>query len=112
MKKKIDPKVYLKAAELIATGREHWACNAIATAVGLEAFILEWEDKRDDVAENLLFRDLFYDARRAACNLGWRHEGWWDNYDDEPRLIALCLAYHIAKDLNRQKARKSRFLPI
>lgn len=112
MKKKIDPEVYLKAAELIATYQEFWACNAIGVAVGLKPFGREWEVARDALVENLLFRDLFYDVRRAACNLSGQHEGWWMDDDNEPRLIALCLAYHIAKDLNRQKARKSPFLSI
>ncbi len=110
--KKINPKVFLKAAEMIAESREAWACNAIAHAVGGIDDVLFWEKKRDALVENLLFRDLFYDVHRAACNRSSFSEGWWLDYDNEPRLIALCLAYHIAKDLNRQKARKSPFRSI
>ena len=95
---KINPKVFLRAAERLARGWENadvfehspYCCDNIYCTIPLNCS-LEYE-----AAHFELFGALFdpNGGRQRSRAL----PGWWPDGDYESRLIALCLAAEIARD--------------
>ena len=85
-KPKINPQVYLDAAELVATGCTPFACNAIK-------------------ASGVLGRSKELDAFKEYFHPEKRHPlGAWFDYpptvrSQNERILALCFMHQIAKDL-------------
>lgn len=81
---KIRPEVFLKAAEMIASEKDSCCCPALVNAGA------RWEERE-------FFGDLFKRDSEGykQYNVIW----WWFGkpYSTEARIIALLLAYEIAK---------------
>jgi len=87
---KLDPKVFTRAAELIAEEQECYACSALVVAVD--------ERRRPDIS--CRYKDFFI---AWFCPNGARLEApWWGpyRYQDaaEARVMALLLCSYICKE--------------
>jgi hypothetical protein len=87
MKTQLDPTVFLKAAELVASGKNEFCCDAIMDCTDPIEWAFEDEDPRPH-------QDFFGKMFKPKKGFGF---GWWIDGDSESRVLALLLCVEILK---------------
>lgn len=85
---KLDPSVFVRAAELVASGAYEFSCDAIMDCTNLTEWVFE---EGNPGPHQAFFRKMFKPKR----DFGF---GWWHDDDCEPRVLALLLCAEMARE--------------